>query len=96
MGFKFIRIELLAATTATTTYNINAGTVGAGTGTAPIGSRRCFAWAKEGILLATAKGVSARVDELPNKNYSKQVYTNMSMGATRMEEVQVVEVICLD
>lgn len=96
MGFKFIRLELLAATTATTTYNEVTGEVGTGTSTIPVGARRCFAWAKEGILLATAKGVNARVDELPNKNYSKQVYSSMSMGATRMEEVQVVEVICLD
>ena len=96
MGFKFIRIELLDKTVATTTYNKDNGTVGAGTGTMPVDARRCFAWAKEGILLATAKGINARVDELPTKNYSKQVYSCMSIGATRMEEVQVVEVICLD
>ena len=38
MGFKFIRIERLGLTTATTTYNVTNGSVGAGTGTAPVGS----------------------------------------------------------
>lgn len=94
MGFKFIRIERLPVTTATVTYDVANGSVGAGTGTAPIGSRRCFAWAREGILLATAQEVTSRMDELPGKHYATQIYAKMGIGAVRMEEVKVVEVFC--
>lgn len=93
MGFKFIRIERLPVTAASTTYNVVDGSVGAGTGTLPAGARRCFAWKKDGILLATADGVTARISELPAKHYAKQVYASMAIGAVRMEESKVVEVL---
>lgn len=94
MGFKFIRSERLNALAATIAYNVSDGSVGAGTGTAPVGARRCFAWQKMGILLATAKEVSARIDEIPRKHYAKQIYACMAIGGTRMEEERVVEVLC--
>lgn len=94
MGFKFVRLERLPVTSAAITYNVVDGSVGAGTGTLPAGARRCFAWKKDGILLAKAAGITARFDELPTKHYSTQVYASMDMGATRMEEVKVVEVFC--
>jgi len=96
MGFMFIRTERLNVTAGTTTYNIFNGSVGAGTDTLPAGSRRCIAWQKMGILLATAKEVQGRVDEIPTKHHAKQVYACMAVGGTRMEEERVVEVICTE
>lgn len=93
MGFKFIRLERLPVTSAAVTYDENDGSVGAGGGTLPAGARRCFAWKKEGVLLATSASISARMDLMPNKHYATQVYTSMSIGGTRLEEVKVVEVL---
>lgn len=56
---------------------------------------RCPVWAKSGLLLAMASEVTTRIDELPTKNYTTQVFASMTMGACRMEEVKVVEVLCL-
>jgi len=93
MGFKFIRLERLPASTAATTYNVTDGSIGAGTGTLPSGARRCFAWKKDGILLSIGADMNARIDEIPQKHYAKQVYASMSLGAVRMEEVKIVEVL---
>lgn len=56
--------------------------------------RTCFAYAKIGILRSTGQDMMGRIDELPTKNYATQVYMNMSVGATRMQEKCVVEVAC--
>ena len=56
--------------------------------------RRCFAWAMDGIKLAVGKEPTARIDERADKSYATQVYYCMSIGATRMEEAKVVEIIC--
>ena len=96
MGFKFIRSERLNLTDAITTYSITNGSVGAGSDQHPAGARRCFAWQKMGVLLATAKEVTGRIDEIPRKHYAKQVYACMSIGGTRLEEERVVEVICTE
>lgn len=56
--------------------------------------RRVFAWAMDGIKLAVGKEPVARIDERADKSYATQVYYCMSIGATRMEEAKVVEIIC--
>lgn len=94
MGFKFVRLERLPVTSAATTYDVADGSVGAGGGTLPAGARRCFAWKRDGIILATGMGVKTKIDELPTKNYSTQIFAEMTIGAVRMEEVKVVEVLC--
>ncbi len=58
------------------------------------GDRRCFAWAMDGLKLAVGKEPTARIDERADKSYATQVYYCMSIGATRMEEAKVVEIIC--
>lgn len=58
------------------------------------GDRRCFAWAMDGIKLAVGKEPTARIDERADKSYATQVYYCMSVGATRMEEAKVVEILC--
>lgn len=58
--------------------------------------RTCFAFAMDGILLSMAKDVSVRIDPRPDKSYATQVYACMSLGATRMEEEKVVEILCVE
>ncbi len=96
LGFKFIQLELLGTTAANTTFSVTDGTVGAGGGTAVSGARRCFAWAQDGLLLSTGMDIKARVSERDDKNYSTQAYVEMALGATRMEEAKVCEVLCVE
>lgn len=56
--------------------------------------RRVIAWAEDGLLLGVHENVQVMIDRLPTKRYSVQVYVEMDMGATRMEEEKVVEVKC--
>lgn len=94
MGFKFIRTERLPRSATNVTYNVVDGTFGSGTGTVTAAkSRRGFAWIKEGLLMSVAEDVLTKITEMPTKHYSTQVYARMNIGATRMEEVKVVEVI---
>jgi len=95
MGFNFVRTERLPRSAANVTYTVTNGLIGAGTGTiTAANSRRCFAWAMDGIILATAQDIMGKIDVLPTKHYSTQVYASLQLGATRMEESKVVEVIC--
>lgn len=56
--------------------------------------RTCFAYAKQGILAAVGQDGRGRMSERADKNYAMQVYYNMSVGATRMQEEAVVQVSC--
>lgn len=95
MGFEFIRTQRLPRSSTNVTYTVTNGVVGSGTGTiTAANSRRCIAWAEDGMLFATAADIQARIDVLPTKHYSTQVYASLHMGSTRMEEEKVVEVIC--
>lgn len=92
MGFKFLHSERLGTQAAGQLASATTGAVGAGTSTA--GFRKCFAWSKQGILLAIGKDIQARISERDDKSYATQAYTCMSVGATRMEEEKVVEILC--
>jgi len=96
MGFLFEETELLPFNEAAVTYSVTDGSVGAGAGTVSIGEgRRCMAFtANRAILLASGAEVNGRITEIPGKHYANQVYAKLNIGTTRMEEVQVVEVIC--
>jgi len=56
--------------------------------------RTCFAWAEDGLALGIGKDIMARIDERSDKGYATQVYYCMSIGATRMEEEKVVQILC--
>jgi hypothetical protein len=58
--------------------------------------RRCFAWAEDGIKVAMGKEPTARIDERADKSYATQVYYCQTLGATRMEESKVVELLCVE
>jgi hypothetical protein len=59
-------------------------------------ARRVFAWAMDGIKLAVGREPTARIDERADKSYATQIYYAMTLGATRMEEKKVVEVLCAE
>jgi len=52
----------------------------------------CYAFAQDAIVLSIAEEPIVRIDELPTKCYSVQVYVEQSLGATRVEGPAVVEI----
>lgn len=50
--------------------------------------------AKGGILLGLGKDITTKIDERADKNYATQVFCCMTIGATRMEEVRVGQILC--
>lgn len=57
------------------------------------GYRMIPAWVKSGIGLAIGADIRARISERDDKRYSTQVYFMMALGATRMEEKKVVQIL---
>lgn len=51
---------------------------------------KCFAFAQDAIVLSIAEEPTVEVDRLPTKNYTVQVYVELSLGATRVEGPAVV------
>lgn len=92
MGFKFIELTRLS-TTSSTSASSTTGAVGSGTALSGT-NRACIAWAQDGLLMSTGEDVVSKMSERDDLGYAMQVYTRMSIGATRMEEEKVVEVIC--
>jgi hypothetical protein len=99
MGFKFIKTQLLPFQVGALSFSTTAGdkgrVVGSGGGNAN-GYRRYIAWAQDGIIQSTAMDITARVSERADKSYSVQAYAAMSIGAVRMEEAKVVEILAVE
>lgn len=94
LGFKVLRTERLGRSSSNVTYTVTNGTVGVGTGTiTAANSRRCIAWAQDGILLAVGMEMNVDIGPRRDKSMATQVYASLSLGSTRMEEEKVVEVI---
>lgn len=55
-----------------------------------------FAYVESALLLAVGQDARGRVSERADKNYANQVFMDMSIGATRMQEPLVVSVLCDD
>jgi hypothetical protein len=53
-------------------------------------------WVKSGLLLAMGKDIVTKIDQRADKSYATQVYASMSIGATRMEEEKVVQILCTE
>lgn len=66
---------------------------GAGTAGDP---RMVLCYLRTGILLAIAQDIVSRIDDRADKSYAKQVYLSLGVGATRMEEEQIVQVACVE
>lgn len=58
--------------------------------------RRVIAWAKNSLLLGIGKEPSGKISERADKSYSTQVFYSMDIGATRMDETGVVEILCTE
>lgn len=58
--------------------------------------RRCFAFQGDGLLLGIGQDIVSRISERADKNYATQVFYSMSIGATRMEEPRVLEILCVE
>lgn len=52
---------------------------------------RTFAWAEDGIILATIGDISTRIDERKDLDYMWQIFSKMDLGAVRMEGAKVHE-----
>lgn len=63
-------------------------------GTVDASTDKVLYWAKGGMLLALGKDISGRISERSDKNYAVQVFSNMCVGATRMEEARVGIINC--
>jgi hypothetical protein len=100
MGIQFHRLQRLPTAgsggfVATISLSAPYGTVTLSSGNGN-NCRRCFAWKPSGLLLAIGEDMVGKIDPRPDKSYSTQVYARMSIGATRMEEVKVVAVLCTE
>lgn len=51
-------------------------------------------WAGNGMLLAIGKEIGGKITERADKNYAVQVFSSMTVGATRMEETRVGYIEC--
>jgi hypothetical protein len=93
MGFKFIQTQQLPLVAAT--YDATTGAVDSGGGSLSADyARRCLAWAGDGVVLAIGRDMEAKIEKRADKNYATQVFARMTLGATRIEEAKVVEVVC--
>jgi hypothetical protein len=54
----------------------------------------CPYWVRSGMLMAMGSEIKTRMSERDDKNYSLQVFSSMSIGATRMEEFRVGVILC--
>ncbi len=94
MGFKFIQSTRLAAQVDALSAQAATGVVGSGSSV--IGFRKAYAYAKQGALLSIGQDPKSQIGPRADKNYSMQAYAEMAVGAVRMEEVKVIEVLCTE
>jgi hypothetical protein len=82
MGFEFIRVDGLRID---------------GTKILPLDptDRLVYFWQRDQVVLGVGKEPNARITERADKNYATQVFYSASFGATRMQEVGVVEAACV-
>lgn len=56
--------------------------------------RACPFWAHDGVMLAVKGDTRIRIGERVDLSYDGQVYIDINIGATRLQEKMVVEVAC--
>ena len=55
--------------------------------------RRCPAWVKSGLCLGIWADIAGQISQRDDKSYATQVYASTTIGATRVEEAKVVEIM---
>jgi hypothetical protein len=96
MGFKFISTERLGSAPSTFTYDTSTGLYNSGgitTNSTSSSTYSIVCWAQDGLLLGIGAEPQGRISERDDKSYAMQAYASMSIGATRMEEAKVVEIL---
>ena len=58
--------------------------------------RRCIAWAKSGMVMGVGADVEANVAKRSDKNFNWYAHLKMTIGAARLEEEKVVQILCAD
>ena len=82
LGFKFIVCNRLTFPYGLTSVAAN--------------FRSCPCWVKSGVVLALSKDINTQITQRADKSYSTQVYASMGIGATRLEEAKVVQILCTE
>jgi hypothetical protein len=97
MGFNFIMTNRLPVTAAETKYDADDGQViSTGAKTLAAGARRNFAWVEDGMISAVGKnnfGLKVSVDLVPMKRNSTLIQAVHSVGAVRLEDIKVIEIL---
>lgn len=94
MGFTFHRTQRLPVTAAATNYTVATGQVLTGApGVLAAGARRCFAWIEEGMVSSFGEELFVDIGPRRDKRMSTQIYARHSVGAVRLEEDLVLEVL---
>ncbi len=92
LGFNHNRTERHILQSGALSFNETSGAVGSGSGDAD-GYRKALAWAENGLLMSTGMEIMTRIQERADKSFSNQVFASMDIGATRLEEEKVVEIL---
>jgi len=58
--------------------------------------RLCYIYTEKAIGIATNKDIKTRVGENPDKSFAAVAYIELDMGATRVEDKEVVEIACTE
>lgn len=87
MGFKFILSNRLPVVGTPSALQYTYPAVG---GISTDGDRLCLFYTRTGIGLATQEEVKTEIAKRPDMSFSTQVYMEMVMGCTRIEEARVV------
>lgn len=90
LGMEYLRLERLGVQGAALLFDSNTGEQGGVADVDVNGFRKVLAYTKMGVLLSVAQDIQAEITRRADKNFSTQVFTKMSIGATRMEEEQVI------
>lgn len=96
MGFKFLRSEQLEDRSGALLFSATTGMYDAGGAVDADGYDQVLVWAKSGLLLGLGTEIKAEIAKDPGKSFSTRIYAAMNIGATRMEEEKVVQVLCKD
>jgi hypothetical protein len=92
LGANWIMTERTNTQSGTLAFDTTSGVVGSGGGDADTYDKVLY-WAQDGLLLAVGEDVVADIGPRRDKGMATQVYTRMSVGAVRMEEEKVVEIL---
>jgi hypothetical protein len=94
MGFNFVHMEWQATNTdGSAAYPQSLPFVAPG-GLAST-TRQIPCWVESGVHYGTWNDLSMQVTPRPDKNYNTQIWAEQIVGATRLQEKKVVQIICL-